>query len=147
MCSSNIRSGNYSRISSFLLFYGNVYYDTRISTTCKRNKIGNMRIMKRCSALALFLYLLGYLSRRIPFHSTKALLWRLDVPNTKTYSGLYVKCPTYFSDFNKMWNSSTDFHGSSKYQTWSESTQLKLGGYLWMDITRLTDAFREYEIV
>ena len=78
-------------------FYETAYYGTRISTTYKRNKIGNIRITKHCSALALFLYLLGYLSRWIPFHSAKALWYRQQ----QNVRGSSCKVPDVFVRFQQ----------------------------------------------
>jgi hypothetical protein len=45
----------------------------------------------------------------MPFHSKRALTWRLSVANNKMYSGLQVKCPIFLRDFNKICIFSTYF--------------------------------------
>jgi len=43
-----------------------------------------------------------------------------------------------------MWNSLKDFHLSPIYQTSSESILLEMQEYIWMDMQKVTDAFRQY---
>jgi len=55
------------------------------------------------------------------------LYWWFCVPNLQQtiwkYLDLPVKCPTFLSDFNQIWSSSTNFRRSPEYHIWRKFIQ------------------------
>jgi len=56
--------------------------------------------------VSLRVYLFGYPTNMIPFHSKRALLWRFNV------AGLLTKCPIFLRDFDLIQTFLTDSHKS-----------------------------------
>ena len=46
--------------------------------------------------------------------------------NNKTHLGLQAICPTFLSNFNQIWISSTDFHKNLQYHISRKSVQYEL---------------------
>jgi len=54
----------------------------------------------------------------------------------------HVKCPTFLPNFDKLWISSTDFHGSAQYQISQESGQWSNADKCrWPDMINLRGTF------
>jgi hypothetical protein len=77
-------------------------------------KRGNVRIMQQGGAFAQFLYFFGSPNSLIPFHSTTALLWRLNVHgNDTTYLTLHVKSLKFLPACSQIWIFSTEMRKNS----------------------------------
>lgn len=72
--------------------------------------IRNVRVTYHWRTFAWCLYLLGYSSGPVTYHSKGTLLYWFEVTGkNKTYLGLYVKRPILLPNFSKIWISHTDF--------------------------------------
>ena len=67
-------------------------------------KTGNVRIMQQGGGFAQFLYFFDSPNSLIPFHSTTALVWRLNVHGNDTmYLTLHVKSLKFLPDCSQIW--------------------------------------------
>ena len=90
---------------------------TGLSLVHKENKsrrlicmVCNVRVTYHWRTFAWCLYLLGYSSGPVTYHSKGTILYWLEVAGkNKTYLGLYVKRPILLPNFSKIWISHTDF--------------------------------------